>query len=436
MLLGFALALFGLGALGLLTQVRSQSPASTRGPVRGLDDTLVVNTSSLWSTIAGLQARLEAIPTDWQSYASLGLAYVQQARVTADPSYYPRAEAALRRSLSMHARDNYPAFMGLGALALARHDFAGGLSWGRRARAINPYNGNIRGVIGDSLIELGRYREAFGELQSMVDLKPDLASYARVSYARELQGDQAGAISAMKLSMESAGSLQDQAWASNQVGDLYFNSGDLSRAERAYRRARAADPGFIAPIAGLGRVAAAKGRIEEAIAAFRRVVTRYPLPEYVVFLGDLYARSDRGNLARRQYSLVRAQEALLRANGVNVDLEIALFNSDHGVRTAEGLAAARSEWARRKSVHVADALAWALYANGSYREALRYANQALRLGTRNALFHFHRGMIQRALHRPAPAREDLRRALDINPQFSILWSARAARILASLRGAA
>jgi tetratricopeptide (TPR) repeat protein len=105
------------------------------------------------------------------------------------------------------------------------------------------------------------------------------------------------------------------------------------------------------------------------------------------------------------------------------------------VDLAGGLAAAQAEWARRQSITVADALAWQLYANGRYRDALGYSNQALRLGTRSALFFFHRGMIQKALGRTADARRDLATALDINPHFSILWSQTAARTLAELGGA-
>ena len=46
----------------------------------------------------------------------------------------------------------------------------------------------------DALVELGRYDEAATALQRMVDLKPNLAAYARVSYFRELHGDLDGAL--------------------------------------------------------------------------------------------------------------------------------------------------------------------------------------------------------------------------------------------------
>ena len=121
---------------------------------------------------------------------------------------------------------------------------------------------------------------------------------------------------------------------------------------------------------------------------------------------------------------------------MDMDLEVALFDADHGTDVAAGLAAAQREWARRKSIVVADGLAWELYANGRYGDALELSNQALRLGTRSAPFLFHRGMIERALGRDGAAGRDLAACLRINRRFSVLWSATAARTLAELPGTA
>ena len=129
--------------------------------------------------------------------------------------------------------------------------------------------------------------------------------------------------------------------------------------------------------------------------------------------------------------MIEASRRLLAANGVNTDLEIAIYDADHG-DPARALEAARDEWARRRSVHVADALAWALYVNGRPEEAARYAGRALSLGTRNATFLFHAGMIERALGDDARALELLREALAVNPHFSILHAPTAERVVARL----
>src|SRR5207244_4361921 len=160
-------------------------------------------------------------------------------------TYYPKAESVLRRSLALNGADNFDAMVGMASLDAARHDFTGALAWGRRAEAVNPDNGHVHDVIGDALVELGRYPEAFRELQAAVDTKPNLSSYARASYADELLGDVRGAMGIMQLALQTAATPQDRAWTLNQLGDLFFNSGRVAQAERRYRQAIHADPTFV-----------------------------------------------------------------------------------------------------------------------------------------------------------------------------------------------
>src|SRR5207247_829841 len=108
-------------------------------------------------------------------------------------------------------------------------------------------------------VELGRYEEAFDTFQKAVDLKPQLSTYARASYAWELRGNVRNALAAMRLAFQAAATGADAAWASNQLGDLSFNSGRVDKAEDWYRGAIVRDPGFIPPYAGLAKVEAARG---------------------------------------------------------------------------------------------------------------------------------------------------------------------------------
>lgn len=430
---GLAVCLFGVGAIAVPRLVRPARPAPpVSGAVSALQSRPVIPAKSLADLVSSLQQRLRSDPGDWRSHARLGLAYVQQARLTADPSYYPKAQAVLERSLALHGQENFEALLGMASLAAARHQFEDALDWAEQARTANPHSADAHAVIGDALVELGRYDEAFDTYQAMVDLRPDLSTYARVSYAWELQGNHGNAVRAMDLALQAAGSPADAAWASVHLGDLHFNAGRVEMAAEQYRRAGALDPSFVPARAGLARVAAARGRLSRAIDDLEWVVQRQPSPEYVIALGDLYAASGKTDQADGQYALVRAQERLLEASGVDVDLEIALFDADHGVRLPEALAAARSVWARRRSVQAADALAWTLYANGRFEEAIGHADESLRLGTENALFYFHRGMIELALGKNDAARRDLSHAIRINPNFSLLWAGEARRALESL----
>jgi tetratricopeptide (TPR) repeat protein len=424
---------FTVGAVGVLRHPEAAATRAAPVPVDAAGAAVAPGSSE--QAIAQLQQRLREVPGDWNAANSLGLAYVQEARITADPSYYPKADAILQASLQTHPRDNPGAYVGLAALAAARHDFVGALRDGERAKRLDPYDGAVYGVIGDAFVELGRYDAAAGALQRMVDTSPGLSSYARISYLRELHGDVRGAVVAMQAARDVAGTSQDTSWAAYQLGELAWNSGDVREAASRYREASQLDPTWVPPDAGLAKVAWAHGHVERAIARYRDVVARVPLPEYVVALGDLLWSSGDRVGARQQYGLARAEAALFRANGVDVDLEIALFDADHG-HPRPALRAARDEWARRHSIHVADAYAWALHAAGRDRAAIAYERRALALGTRSASFRYHLGMIELALGRPGAGTADLRTALRINPHFSILGSTVARSALATERGSA
>jgi tetratricopeptide (TPR) repeat protein len=428
---GLAAGLFLAGGVGLFRALPTRSASRPRAVEH---DALLgpsAPVGSIDGAIAALDRRLSVAPDDWRAAASLGIAYVQRARITADPSSYPLAEEALARSLRIRPRGNGDALVGRSSLAAARHDFANALRWGRRAVVVNPYDADAYGTLGDAQLELGRYGAAFRTFQRMVDTRPDTASYARASYARELTGDVGGAVAAMRLAFRVAAGRSDQAWAATQLGQLRFTAGDRAGAARWFRRAATLDPGFVPARAGLGLVAWSRGDLDAAILRFSAVVSRYPSPEYVGILADLQAAAGDRPAAAETRRLVRAEIRLFRANGVDTDLELALFEADHGSARA-ALRAARAGWRRRHSVHVADALAWALYANGRYREAAAASRAALRLGTRNALFLFHAGMIRLRLGDRDRARSFLAAAIAQNPWFSVRWSPVAARTLARL----
>ena len=118
-----------------------------------------------------------------RSLDALGLAYQQRARETGDPTYYTKSDEALRRALRLAPRDLI-ATSGLGSLALSRHRFREALALGRRAHAISPTTARNYGVIGDALVELGRYREGFQRVRHDGGLRPDVSSYARIGHAR------------------------------------------------------------------------------------------------------------------------------------------------------------------------------------------------------------------------------------------------------------
>jgi tetratricopeptide (TPR) repeat protein len=388
--------------------------------------------------IEQLQARLKSAPNSWQAYSQLGVAYLQKARETGDPAYYPKVESVLQKALALQPGD-YVATAALGALELARHQFRSALEWGERARQINPQRAYAYGVVVDAQVELGRYDEAVETLQAMVDLRPDLSSYSRVSYLRELHGDLDGAIDAMQWAVEAGGpSAENTHWTRVQLGHLLFQTGQLDRAETHYRQALAADPGYAHALAGLARVHVARGEYEAAITMYSDVVNRMPLPEYVIALGDVYEAAGRKAEAQQQFDLLRAIERLYRANGVDTDLEMALFEADHAGadRLDEALARARRAFEQRRTIYAADVLAWTLHQSGQRDAAYAMSRQALRLGTQDALVLFHAGMIAYRAGHAGEAQAHLERALAVNPNFSLRYSDAARSALAALRQSA
>lgn len=408
---------------GILAASPSAGPAAPVDPGaatgRYLDGFAAGDTAA---TIEQLERRVRTDPEDAEGFTLLGLAYQQRVRETGDPSLYPRSEEALRRSLRLVPGDDL-ALTGLAALASSRHRFLDAARLARQALSVNPYSASAFGILGDANVETGDYEAAFHAFDRMAALKPTAAAYARIAYARELLGRTGAAIAAMKLTVSAAeATTEPAAWSRVELGNLYFNSGRLRPAARAFREALARFPGYHRAQAALARVAAARGRLDESVALYRRALEAVPLPEYAARLAETLTAGGRDAEAANAYELVDVMQRLFEANGARTELETALVDLDRGVNLADALARVREAYAERRSIEADDILAWALYRNGRCAEALRHSNRALRLGTRDALKHFHRGMIERCLGRPGAARESFRTALEINPYFSPRWA--------------
>jgi pentatricopeptide repeat protein len=423
-LVAFAVALTVLMGLNRSSsppdRVSAGDPDGFAGAARSTDD-----------RIRSLQAAVAANAKNPDTYSSLGNAFLQKVRETADASFNARAQLAFEQSLNLEPA-NAGALTGMGTLALARHDFRAGLRYGRQALAIAPGVVRIYGVIVDALVELGRYGEAEKTLQRMVDLKPNLSSYARVSYFRELNGDLDGAVEAMRLAVSAGGDAPENfAYVQTLLGKLEFERGQLDAAERSYRIALSRYRAYAPAQAGLARVDAARGDLGRAIRRFRGVVTRLPLPEYAIALGETELAAGRRAAARDDLALVAVEQRLLSRNGVNADAELSLYEANHG-SPQRGVETARRLWNQAPSVRSADALGWSLTRAGRADEGLAWAERALRLGSRDPLFLYHAGMSARAAGNPQRARRYLRRSLAENRHFSPLYAPRAERALKEL----
>lgn len=381
--------------------------------------------------IRNLQGYLQNHGADGLALSNLGILYLQKARESGDPAWYAKADAALKQSMTLDG-SNFRALLGMGSLALSRHQFREALDWGERAAALIPDRAAAQGIIGDAHIELGEYPQAFAAFDTMSALRPDLNSYARVSYARELKGDVTGAIQAMQSAADAGvAGAEGTNWARAQLGTLYFEHGDYAAAKAAYQAVLDITPSYAYANAGMANVKAAEGDYAGATAIYTQVIATLPLPQFVIALGDIETAAGRPADAAAQYALAGVEEQLFAAGGVDVDAELALFDADHGRDLPRTLERARAAYARRPSVVVADVLAWTLYQSGDYAEAQAMSRTALRLGTQSALMYYHAGMIARALGDTAASAAYLHKALALNPSFSLLYAAGARQLALS-----
>ena len=432
-LIKLLLPLFAFAATFLAVKlIDSPSGSGPTGADAGASASGFADARTTDQRIRSLQAAVKMDTSRAAPYASLGDAYLQKARETADPAQYVRAESALRAALQREPRDA-GALTAMGSLANARHDFRAALRYGERARAAAPGVVKPYGVIVDAQVELGRYDAAERTLQRMVDLKPNLDSYARVSYFRELHGDLLGAIEAMRLAASAGGDARENfAYVQTLIGNLELARGRTADAERSYRLAVARFDSYVPAQAGLARAAVARGDLGVAIRRYRSVVTRLPLPEYVVGLAETELGAGRRSAAREDLALVEVQQRLLRRGGVNVDAEMAIVEADHG-DPARAVDLARRAWTAAPSVRSADALGWSLTRAKQPQEGLEFARRALRLGSRDALFLYHAGIAARDAGERSDARRYLTRALAGNVRFSALHARHARAALAGLQ---
>lgn len=368
-------------------------------------------------------------------FVAQAAADMQRARETGDPTWYTAAAAALDGAVAVEP-DHYGALRARAWVLLGQHRFAAARAAVDAALARAPDDWWNHANLADACLELGDVACAERAVERLMALRPGVAAYTRVAALRTLYGDRDGAIEALELAAASAPGNPPEAtaWVLVYLGHEHFAGGARAGARAAYERALALVPDYHLALAGLARVAAADGRIPEAIALAERVADRVPQPSLLAFLGDLHALAGDDRGAARRLDQALAMERLAAAAGGSYGRETALVLADHDRDLPDALRLARAESAARDDVATSDALAWALHKNGRHAEAMRAAHRALRFGTAEASFAYHAGMIAAALGRHRRAERHLHKALAWNPYFDVRQAAVAHAALARLDG--
>ncbi|MDQ3404584.1 MAG: tetratricopeptide repeat protein [Actinomycetota bacterium] len=416
-------ALFSVSISTLFASPDQPRPAASATPAEQ---------SALNRTIDTAQTKLRRTPNDPATWALLGAAYVEQARVTGDPGYYTKAQGALQKSLDQQPDGNAQALIGQGALANARHDFAVARDWGERAKTVAPDTAEVYGVLADAYTQLGQADAATDAVQRMVDIEPGVPSFTRAAYDFEQRGRIDDARAALERALDTAATTADASFCHYQLGELAFDTGRLDDAAGHYEDGLRADPANAALRQGSAKVAEARGDVPGALGKYRELVNTTPTSQYVHEYALLLLANGRAQEAESQFALIDTQRRLAAASGAGDDLADSVVAADRG-DVATALSLAEGEWARRQSAPVADALAWALHLAGRDTEALSYTDKAAASGWVNATFTYHRGMILAALDRAPEAIPVLENALTTNPHFSPVHAPAAERALTELR---
>lgn len=387
--------------------------------------------TSNYPQINAAQKIIDKAPNNAAGYNMLASAYIGLARETGDFSLNSKAQTSINRALEVEPEDTNAQKI-QASLHLTFHRFDEALEAGKKLQQKYPQDAFVYGVLTDANVEIGNYDEAVESIQRMVDLKPNMESYARVSYVRSLYGDTNGAIEAMNTAARIADpkNKEGRAWCFVHLGNEFYKAGRYQEAELSYDNALKVFPEYHFALAGKGQARMANGDYENAIKFLTQSQNRVPLTQTIIELGDLYKETGNQPKADEQYQLVEVVEQKLGLN--NDQRALALFWADHDTKLDEALTISEREHSLRKDIYTADIYAWCLYKKGRFEEAKTVINDAMRLKNKDARIFYHAGMIENSLGNKKEAKQFLQKALQINPAFDVLQTKTAKMTLLSL----
>lgn len=420
-------------------QKRKEAIVYTIQPRTGL-----LATSSEWTTTKNLAYRLNNAlrnnPDDSKSALALATLFIQEARVTGNYMYYDAAAMKNIQGVITKEPDNVEALVLQSVIYLSQHHFAEGLAVAEKARVLNPHFAFVYGLLVDGNVEMGNYKAAVENSDLMVSIRPDIRSYSRISYLREIHGDNAGAIEAMKMAVEAGGNGDEPTeWARIQLARLYENTGDLKSAEMYYTIALDNRPGYAPAIAGLGHIAIAKKEYENAIKLYEEASAL--VPDYSIHqqLASLYLQT--GKKEKAKSTIEKLLEELTNdakkgeqdeSIGHYADRELAyayLLNND----ADNALKHALIEYNRRpENIDVNETVAWVYHKQGKDKEALPYIKTALKTNCKNPTLLCEAGLIFAGTGNKTLAKPFLEDGLKNDPNINIDVKGESLQVLRSL----
>ena len=370
-----------------------------------------------------LIAKIKANPADTKSAITLANAYIREARISGNIAYYDKAAMKIVEKILATDPGNYEGLMLMSLLQLSQHHFADGLATAQTAVKINPNNSFVYGLLVDANVEMGNYDSALDAADKMVSIRPDLRSYSRIAYLREIYGDYPGAIDAMKLAVTAGVPAEESTeWCRTQLGRLFENAGDKENASFQYELSLAARPGYAYALAGLGRIASADKKYDSAVYYYQlaaAVVSDLGIKESLAIAYKNAGKTDKANVLNAAVIDEMNKNAKASADdpaiGHYSDKELAyayLQNNDYDKALEHALA----EYNRRpKNIDVNETMAWVYYKRNELTKALPYLDAAMVTHSRNPLLLCTAGLVNVGTGNPEKGKKMLQAALKHDP---------------------
>jgi len=327
-----------------------------------------------------LTAELKTKPTEAKALLQLAKVFMQEARVTGDYTYYNQAALDMINSVLAKDAQNFDATCLKAMVLLSQHRFADGKALAMQGMQMNPYNSFIYGLLIDANVELGDYPEAIKMADKMVSIRPDIRSYSRVSYLREIHGDVPGSLEAIKMAV-SAGfpGNEDIEWARMVQAHLLEDSGKIDEAEQVYKLALTERPNYPFALAGLGKIARYRKDYPGAIAYYEQAKAVMSDASFFEELIDLYRLNNQpdqsATCAKATIDAVSADNtegAKKQEGGHFAERQLAFLYLKTN-QLDKALEFAQIDQQRRpKNIDACEMLAWVLYKKGDVAQAATF----------------------------------------------------------------
>ena len=384
-----------------------------------------ISTTSEWlnakASIQTLQNDIRKKPTDQKKRLLLALAYMQEARVTGEhPHYYPLANDLLDDVIESAPADKnllFEAMVAKATVQLSLHQFEEALRTALRAEKIDTTTASLYGVFCDAYVELGEYSKAIDAADRMTSIRPDIRSYSRISYLREIHGDTLGAIAAMKEAIASGvPGLEQTAWARITLGGLHESIGNLDEAEIQYRLVLEERPYYAFAIGALGRIESKRRNYDKSIELLKEASEIMPEFSFQQEMAHLYKITNENSRAESiTQDLLESLEEDHDAGHV-VDLELANIHLDLLQDADAAYSYATKEYKiRPKNIDVCKTMAKIHYKKNNLEEANKLIENASRTNKQDAEMFCLKGLISYKLGKTKEGIELMTKALMINP---------------------